>query len=116
VVCGVVPELLVESFGRGSMHCTTQVGLQALIQSFRLTIRLGMVRRTHDQLSVREFKQLLPHIIQENVIMIRNDSMWKSMQAIDMVKVYLSHAVKGCASGRKCAYLENLSMTTRIAL
>jgi hypothetical protein len=73
------------------MHCTTQVGLQALIQSFRLTIRLGMVRRTHDQLSVREFKQLLPHIIQENVIMIRNDSMWKSMQAIDMVKVYLSH-------------------------
>lgn len=70
-----------------SMSETSEERLQALIDALGLPVRLGMIRRAHAEFHAGELDELLPEVIREDGIAIREDGARETMERIDAVHV-----------------------------
>ena len=103
----VVPELsqrnLETPLSWACLSETSQKGFHTLVNSFRLTVRLGVVGCAESELSTCGLEKLLPEVAGEDRITIRDDCTWQPMQLVNLV--HIEEGYFGC-SLRICQWKE----------
>ena len=74
------------------MSKTAEVCLEALVYTFGLPIRLGMICSAHTKLSAYQPKQKLPQPTGKYSISVRNDGLRHTMELEDMIHKETSHS------------------------
>jgi hypothetical protein len=87
---------------------TTQICFQTLVDSFVLTISLGMTGNVEMQLGALKLEQFLPEIACESWIMVKDKRLGHSMEFEDIVHENLSHrgSYKWVLEGTKMSIYE----------
>uniref|UniRef100_A0A0A9CYM5 Uncharacterized protein n=1 Tax=Arundo donax TaxID=35708 RepID=A0A0A9CYM5_ARUDO len=73
------------------MNKASQMGLYTLVDSISLAITLRMIRGAHSKFSTSQSEQLLPYCAGEYLVTVRYDSLWHSMEFVNIVKIHLSY-------------------------
>jgi hypothetical protein len=100
------------------MYAAPQIHLKTLIDTLRLTICLRVVGSASQQCGIVQFEQFPPEITCKNLVPVRNNGWWHpwSLSTTSNTTWATCLVENGCFSGRKWAYLENLSTITRMEL
>lgn len=80
-----------------------QVALEATIEHLTLSVGLRMVSRAHLQLGALQFEEVLPKMIYEDNISIRDNGLKHTVMLEDVINKHLNTepAVYGCFKGMK---------------